>query len=54
LLDSEKALRFKHELQDRGQPHCAIYESELQRVWPLNEKDREAKIAEFAKNTVFV
>ena len=29
--------------------HCAIYENELQRLWPLDEKDRKAKIAVFAK-----
>jgi hypothetical protein len=27
---------------------CTVYEFELIRVWPLNEKDREAKIAAFA------
>jgi hypothetical protein len=29
--------------------HCAVYETELVRVWPHNGKDREAKIALFAK-----
>jgi hypothetical protein len=33
--------------------HCAIYENELQRVWPLNEENREAKIAAFAKEYGF-
>jgi hypothetical protein len=47
------ALQIEHELKDRGQPHCAVYEDELQRVWPLNEKDREAKIARFAKEYGF-
>jgi hypothetical protein len=47
------ALQIEHELQDRGQRHCAVYENELQRVWPLNEKDREAKIAQFAKKYGF-
>ena len=27
---------------------CTVYEFELIRVWPLNEKDRESKIAAFA------
>jgi hypothetical protein len=27
---------------------CTVYEFELIRVWPLNEKDRQAKIAAFA------
>ena len=29
--------------------HCAIYEEELQLLWPLEEQDREAKIVEFVK-----
>jgi len=33
--------------------HCAIYEKDLERIWPLNEKDREAKIAQFAKQYGF-
>ena len=28
--------------------HSAIYEKDLARLWPLNEKAREAKIAQFA------
>jgi hypothetical protein len=28
--------------------HSAIYDKDLERLWPLNEKDREAKIAQFA------
>ena len=27
---------------------CTVYEFELIRVWPLDEKDRESKIAGFA------
>jgi hypothetical protein len=33
--------------------HCAIYEHDLQRIWPLDEKDRRAKIAQFAKEYGF-
>ena len=33
--------------------HCTIYEVELQRIWPLNEKNRKAKIAKFAKEHGF-
>ena len=33
--------------------HYAVYEEELQRLWPLEEKDREAKMAEFAKTYGF-
>jgi hypothetical protein len=29
--------------------HCAIYEPELRRVWPINGKSREAKVALFAQ-----
>jgi hypothetical protein len=28
--------------------HSAIYAKDLARLWPLNERDREAKIAQFA------
>jgi len=33
--------------------HCAIYEDELQRVWPTNEHNRKAKIEQFAKDQGF-
>jgi hypothetical protein len=33
--------------------HCAIYENELQRIWPLNEQNRKAKIEQFAKEYGF-
>ena len=33
--------------------HCAIYEEELQRIWPLDEENREKKIAEFAREYGF-
>jgi hypothetical protein len=37
------------ERQMHGQwKHCAIYEKDLQRIWPLDEKNRKAKIAQFA------
>src|SRR5262249_27356985 len=29
--------------------HCAIYENELQRIWPLNEENRKRKVEQFAK-----
>ncbi len=29
--------------------HCAIYENDLNRVWPTNGKRREAAIASFAQ-----
>jgi hypothetical protein len=33
--------------------HCAVYEDELQRVWPINEKNRKAKIKKFANENGF-
>jgi hypothetical protein len=33
--------------------HCAVYEDELQRIWPLNEENRKAKIQQFAKQNGF-
>ena len=33
--------------------HCAVYEKELQRVWPITEENRKAKIAEFAETHGF-
>ena len=29
--------------------HCAVYEPELTRVWPINGKRREAELVMFAK-----
>jgi len=42
------ASKIESQLQVGGVGHYAAYEDELQRIWPLNEKDREAKIAQFA------
>ena len=33
--------------------HCAVYEDELQRIWPINETNRKAKIEQFAKEHGF-
>jgi hypothetical protein len=33
--------------------HCAVYEPDLQRLWPLNEENRQAKIEQFAKKYGF-
>jgi hypothetical protein len=32
---------------------CFVYEFELIRIWPLNEKDRQLKIARFAEEHGF-
>jgi hypothetical protein len=47
------ARHIGYQLQLREDAHCAVYENELQRLWPLHEKDREAKIAQFAKEYGF-
>jgi len=49
------ASRIKHQLKAEGSEwgHCAIYEHELQRIWPLNEENRKAKIAQFAREHGF-
>jgi hypothetical protein len=33
--------------------HCAVYEDELQRIWPITEKNRKVKIEQFAKEHGF-
>jgi hypothetical protein len=49
------ARRIKRELEKRTERngHCAIYEDELQRIWPLNGENRKAKIEQFAKEYGF-
>ena len=47
------ASKIERELQTREWTHYAVYEEELQRIWPSTEKDREAKIAQFAKEYGF-
>jgi hypothetical protein len=43
------ATRIERELQIGKWNHYAAYEDELQRIWPLNEKHRNAKLAQFAQ-----
>ena len=33
--------------------HCAVYETELERAWPLTANGREAKITKFAQQHGF-
>jgi hypothetical protein len=33
--------RYAHE-------HCAVYEKDLEQIWPRNDKDRKKKLVEFA------
>ena len=47
------ASQIERELQAGGWNDCAVYEHDLIRVWPLDEPQREAKIAKFAKEYGF-
>jgi hypothetical protein len=47
------ASKIERGLQSREWKHYAVYEDELQRFWPSTEKDRQAKIAQFAKKYGF-
>jgi hypothetical protein len=51
ILSSRIKERLEGQVGQWG--HCAIYEVELQRIWPLDERDRKAKIAQFAKEHGF-
>ena len=46
-------IRRKLQLQAGKYGHCAVYEDELQRVWPINEENRKAKIEQFANANGF-
>src|SRR5580765_3273435 len=43
--------RIQLKASDLG--HCAIYEKELERFWPVTEENRKAKIAEFGQKRGF-
>jgi len=47
------ASQIERQLQVGEWKHCAVYEDELKRLWPLNEKEREVKIGQFAKKYGF-
>ena len=47
------ARHIERELQVGKWKPCAVSDSDLQRLWPLNEKDRDGKIAQFAKEYGF-
>jgi len=46
-------IRRQLQLEPGKYGHCAIYEHELQRIWPINEENRKAKIEQFAKEQGF-
>ena len=41
------------QLEPNDLGHCAIYEHELHRVWPITDKNRKAKIEQFARDHGF-
>jgi len=47
------ASQIERQLQVGEWKHCAVYKDELKYFWPLNEKNRKAQIAEFAKKYGF-
>ena len=47
------ARRIELKLQHGPWQHCAVYEDELQRLWPLEAVYREARIATFAERYGF-
>jgi hypothetical protein len=46
-------IRRELRLEAGNYGHCAVYEDELQRVWPINEENRKTKIQQFAKENGF-
>jgi len=51
ILASLIKRRLEAQVEEWG--HCAVYEDELQRLWPLNEKNRKQKIEQFANEYGF-
>ncbi len=47
------ATLIERELEAGKWKHYAVYERELIRIWPLDQPEREAKIAQFAKEYGF-
>jgi hypothetical protein len=47
------ARQINHELKVGTWGHSAVYEPELQRLWPTDEENRKAKIEKFAKEYGF-
>ena len=52
-LAAHIATEIERQLKAGVWRHCAVYEDELRRLWPLDLKDRQAKIAQFAKEYGF-
>ena len=48
-----RRIKYELELETERIGHCAIYEDQLQRIWPIDEVNRKAKIAQFANEHGF-
>ena len=48
-----RLIRRELQLEAGKYGHCAVYEDELQRIWPINEENRKAKIEQFANANGF-
>jgi hypothetical protein len=46
-------IRRELETEPAHTGHCAIYEPDLQRLWPISDIDRKEKIAHFANQYGF-
>jgi len=42
------ARRIERQLNLGEWKHCAVHEDDLKRLWPLDQKERKEKIAQFA------
>jgi hypothetical protein len=49
----ETLAKLIEERMHGGWKHAAISDKEFERIWPINEEDREEKIAQFAKKYGF-
>jgi hypothetical protein len=49
VIAKRLASQIEARLQAGDYTHCAVYEDELEYLWPQNDKNREAKITQFAK-----
>jgi hypothetical protein len=47
------ASKIELRLQAGDYSHCAVYEDELKDMWPTEDRDRQAKIAHFARYHAF-
>jgi hypothetical protein len=48
-----KQIQREMETQTAKIGHCAIYEPDLERIWPLNTESRKAKIEQLAQEHGF-